>query len=145
MISDFLFGYGYFLVCWVFFILFMFLLCYGIVVLFDYIYLFVFVISDIGVRIFEVNIFLEFFNFFLVLMVFSLFVCYFQFQMLMKGLDLEDCCFDCFNKLGLGFGLVSVFGGLIIVNFLLNEVCLVLLFFCESLLLFLFFINKKYF
>lgn len=44
--------------------------------------------------------------------------------MLIKGFELLDFCFSWLNKFGLGFGFVSVFGGMIIVNFLLNEVSL---------------------
>lgn len=123
MISDFSLGYGYLPVCWALFTSFTFLLCYGIAVSLDHIYPFVPAISDTGARIPEANIFSEFFNFSLVLMVLSLFVRYLQFQMLTKGLDSADRHLDRFNKLGLGFGLVSAFGGSIIANFPSNEVC----------------------
>lgn len=121
MISDFSLGYGYLPVCWALFTSFTFLLCYGIAVSLDHIYPFVPAISDTGARIPEANIFSEFFNFSLVLMVLSLFVRYLQFQMLTKGLDSADRHLDRFNKLGLGFGLVSAFGGSIIANFPSNE------------------------
>ena len=122
MISDFSLGYGYLPVCWALFTSFTFLLCYGIAVSLDHIYPFVPAISDTGARIPEANIFSEFFNFSLVLMVLSLFVRYLQFQMLTQGLDSADRHLDRFNKIGLGFGLVSAFGGSIIANFPSNEV-----------------------
>lgn len=123
MISDFSLGYGYLPVCWALFTSFTFLLCYGIAVSQDHIYPFVPAISDTGARIPEANVFSEFFNFSMVLMVLSLFVRYLQFQMLTKGLDSADHLLDRLNKLGLGFGLISAFGGSIIANFPSNEVC----------------------
>lgn len=144
MISDFSLGYGYLPVCWALFTSFTVLLCYGIAVSLDHIYPFVPAISDTGARIPEANIFSEFFNFSLVLMVLSLFVRYLQFQMLTKGLDSEDRRLDRLNKLGLGFGLVSAFGGSIIANFPSNEVCSVSSLSRESLSLFSLSINKKH-
>ena len=123
MISDFSLGYGYLPVCWALFTSFTFLLCYGIAVSLDHIYPFVPAISDTGARNPEANIFSEFFNFSLVLMVLSLFVRYLQFQMLTKDLDSADRHLDRLNKLALGFGLMSAFGGSIIANFPSNEVC----------------------
>lgn len=122
IISDFSLGYGYLPVCWAFFTSFTFLLCYGIAVSLDHIYPFVPAISDTGARIPEANIFSEFFNFSMVLMALSLFVRYLQFKMLTKGLDSADLQLDRLNKLGLGFGLASAFGGSIIANFPSNEV-----------------------
>ena len=59
----------------------------------------------------------------MVLMALSLFVRYLQFEMLTKGLDSPDLLLRRLNKVGLGCGLVSVFGGTIIANFPSNEVC----------------------
>lgn len=129
MTIDFSLGYGYLPVCWAFFTSFTFLLCYGIAVSQDHIYPFVPAISDTGARIPEANIFSEFFNFSMVLMGLSLFVRYLQFQMLTKGLDSPDQLLGRLNKVGLGCGLVSAFGGTIIANFPSNEVRHSVLFF----------------
>lgn len=123
IVSDLSLGYGYLPVFWALFTSFTFLLCYTIAVSQNHIYPFVPAISDTGARIPEANIFSEFFNFSVVLLALSVFVRYLQFQMLTKGLDSSDLRLSRLNKLGLGFGLVSAFGGSIIANFPSNEVC----------------------
>lgn len=123
MFSDFSIGYGYLPVGWAIFTSLTFLMCYGIAVSQHHIYPFVPAISDTGARVPESNIFSEFFNFSMVLMALSLFVRYLQFEMLTKGLDSSDLLLRRLNKVGLGCGLVSVFGGTIIANFPSNEVC----------------------
>ena len=123
MFSDFSIGYGYLPVGWAIFTSLTFLMCYGIAVSQHHIYPFVPAISDTGARVPESNIFSEFFNFSMVLMALSLFVRYLQFEMLTKGLDSPDLLLRRLNKVGLGCGLVSVFGGTIIANFPSNEVC----------------------
>lgn len=122
MFSDLSLGYGYLPICWALFTSFTFLLCYGIAVSQDHIYPFVPAISDTGARIPEANIFSELFNFSVVLMALSLIVRYLQFEMLTKGLDSPDFLLSRLNKIGLGCGLVSAFGGTIIANFPSNEV-----------------------
>ena len=123
MFSDFSIGYGYLPVGWAIFTSLTFLMCYGIAVSQHHIYPFVPAISNTGARVPESNIFSEFFNFSMVLMALSLFVRYLQFEMLTKGLDSPDILLRRLNKVGLGCGLVSVFGGTIIANFPSNEVC----------------------
>lgn len=123
MFSDFSIGYGYLPVGWAIFTSLTFLMCYGIAVSQHHIYPFVPAISDTGARVPESNIFSEFFNFSMVLMALSLFVRYLQYEMLTKGLDSPDLLLRRLNKVGLGCGLVSVFGGTIIANFPSNEVC----------------------
>lgn len=115
-------GFGYLPVFWALFTSFTFLLCYTIAVSLNHIYPFVPAISDTGARIPEANLFSEFFNFSALLLAVSVFVRYLQFQMLTKGFESSDLRLSRLNKFGLGFGLVSAFGGTIIANFPSNEV-----------------------
>lgn len=114
-------GFGYLPVFWALFTSFTFLLCYTIAVSLNHIYPFVPAISDTGARIPEANLFSEFFNFSALLLAVSVFVRYLQFQMLTKGFESSDLRLSRLNKFGLGFGLVSAFGGTIIANFPSNE------------------------
>lgn len=117
MFEDISLGFGYLPVLWGLFTSFTFILCYGIAVSKNHIYPFIPAISDTGAQIPEANIFSEFFNFSIVLMTLSLIVRYLQFEMLSRGFDSTEFLLNRLNKVALGCGLVSAFGGTLIANF----------------------------